>query len=264
MSRQSFEVPSSFKTVTRVNRRGEKVSKQMFSDSCSVCKWLNQCHFLYSFSNIECQLCEDHWTGHCRYKGSVLVLTVPRIAKKRPIQSNCYNQGKNKALWELTIKRDLLLQGIGAKRPSKRDALVDLRKVSQRDGGTRRCEGSFRPGKENWRNQSPGWEEAATTCRKMKHLCFWGGREPEPMYEALKKQTFEERHQLGSFFLQGSLQPSLARHRPQQPRASPKCPESCFRLRCSLSRSESSCFLWAWIELHVSDISVSWPGHVSN
>ena len=134
MSRKSFEVPSSFKTVTRVNRRGEKVSKQMFSDSCSVCKWLNQRYFLYSLSNIECQLCEDHWTGHCGDKGSVLVLTAPRIAKKWAIQSNCYNQGKNKALWELTIKRDLLLQGIGAKRPSKRDAPVDLRKVNEMGG----------------------------------------------------------------------------------------------------------------------------------
>lgn len=57
-------------------------------------------------------------------------------------------------------------------------------------------------------------------------------------------------------FLQASLPPISASHRPRQPRASPKCPESCFRLRCSLSRSESSCFLWAWMELHVSDILV--------
>lgn len=45
MGRQSFEVPSSFKTVTRVNRRGEKVLKQMFSGSCSVWQRLSQCHF---------------------------------------------------------------------------------------------------------------------------------------------------------------------------------------------------------------------------
>ena len=54
---------------------------------------------LHSLSNIDCQLCEGHWTGHCGYKVSVLVLTVPRVAKKWPIQSNCYNQGKNKGPW---------------------------------------------------------------------------------------------------------------------------------------------------------------------
>lgn len=34
--------------------------------------------------------------------------------------------------------------------------------------------------------------------------------------------------------------------------------ESCvgsFRRLCSLSRSESSCFLWAWMLLHVSDMT---------
>lgn len=65
-------------------------------------------------------------------------------------------------------------------------------------------------------------------------------------------------------FLQNSLPPSPAKHRLRQRRASPKCPESCLRLRCNLSRRESSCFLWAWIELHVSDILVSQPEQVSN
>lgn len=45
MGRQSFEAPSSVKAVTRVNGRGEQVFKQMFSDSCSVCLRLSQCHF---------------------------------------------------------------------------------------------------------------------------------------------------------------------------------------------------------------------------
>lgn len=35
---------------------------------------------------------------------------------------------------ELTIKRDLLLQGIGAERPSKPGSLVDLRRVSEMGG----------------------------------------------------------------------------------------------------------------------------------
>jgi hypothetical protein len=56
----------------------------------------------------------------------------------------------------------------------------------------------------------------------------------------------------GAVFLSRSLSPRPGPPRP--PRTSPKCPESCFRRRCNLSRSESSCFLWAWIELHVSDI----------
>lgn len=34
----------------------------------------------------------------------------------------------------LIIKRDLLLQGIGAEKPNKPDALVDLRRVSEMGG----------------------------------------------------------------------------------------------------------------------------------
>ena len=55
---------------------------------------------------------------------------------------------------ELTIKRDLLLQGIGAGRPSKPDSLVDLRRVSEM-GARGDGKGASDLG-ENWRNQSPG------------------------------------------------------------------------------------------------------------
>lgn len=178
--------------------------------------------------------------GRCGSQGPVLAHCAHRRKEKATTNQSPEPRGEQNARGA-TEREDFLFQGTGL-RGLANGTFLQTSEASGRGG--------HGAGKANRETRRPGWEPP---------LCCWGER-GRANAGGVKETATGRRASTRELSLSpASLPPSPAKLRPET-RASPRCPESCFRLRCSLSRSESSCFLWAWIELHVSDILASRPG----